>query len=81
MAMRSIFLAAALALAAVPAAAVSSSGKAANDRWTSADDCAKRAHALFPDWTREHAAKRDAFLRKCLAEKRLPGRNPVAPKG
>ena len=79
--MRLALLAASLLLLAAPALAISGTGKAANDRWHSADDCAKKSFELFPDWTKEHAAKRDAYVRKCLAEKRLPEREPIAPKG
>jgi hypothetical protein len=79
--MRLVFLAAAFAFLASEAVALSSTGKAANSRWESGDDCAKRSFELFPDWTQEHAAKRDAFVRKCLAQKRLPARSPAAPKG
>ena len=79
--MRLALLAASLLLLAAPALAISGTGKAANDRWHSADDCTKKSFELFPDWTKEHAAKRDAYVRKCLAEKRLPEREPIAPKG
>ena len=79
--MRLALLAASLLLLAAPALAISGSGKGANDRWHSADDCTKKSFELFPDWTKEHAAKRDAYVRKCLAEKRLPEREPIAPKG
>ena len=81
-AMRVLLLVAALvAAAAAPALAISGTGKAANDRWHSADECTKKSFELFPDWTKEDAAKRDAYVRKCLAEKRLPDRDPIAPKG
>jgi hypothetical protein len=79
--MRLLLLVAALTLAAAPAFAVSGAGKAAADRWHSADECTKKSFELFPDWTKEHAAKRDAYVRKCLAEKRLPQRDTIAPKG
>jgi hypothetical protein len=79
--MRLLFLAAALVLAAAPALAASSTGKAAQSRWDSADDCAKKSFEIFPDWTKEQAAKRDAYVRKCLAERKLPERGSVAPKG
>jgi hypothetical protein len=79
--MRLPILIAAITLAATPAFAISSSGKAANNRWHSADECTKRSFELFPDWTKEQAAKRDAFVRKCLAEKQLPEREPTRPKG
>lgn len=79
--MRLLLFATALALTAAPAFAVSGTGKALNDRWQSADACTRKSFEIFPDWTKEHAAKRDAYVRKCLAEKRLPQREPIAPRG
>ncbi|MBX6366868.1 MAG: hypothetical protein IRZ04_02750 [Rhodospirillales bacterium] len=79
--MRIVFLVAALAaLAAPPALATSAAGKAAQARWDRADACAKMSFERFPDWTKEHAAKREAFVRKCHADKRLPQRAPVGAK-
>jgi hypothetical protein len=79
--MRLPLLIAAITLAATPAFAISGVGKSAMDRWHSADDCTKKSFELFPDWTKEDAAKRDAFVRKCLAEKKLPPRGPEGSKG
>lgn len=79
--MRLPLLLAAMILGATPAFAISGVGKSANDRWHSADDCTKKSFELFPDWTKEQAAKRDAFVRKCLAEKKLPQRESTQPKG
>jgi hypothetical protein len=72
---------AALMLAAAPALAITGTGKTVNDRWHRGDDCTKKSFELFPDWTKEHAVKRDAYVRKCLADKRLPQRDGIAPKG
>jgi len=78
--MRMLFLAVALILAAAPALAVSGAGKAAEKRWQSGDECTKKSFELFPDWTKEQAAKRDAYVRKCMAQKGLPARDNLAPK-
>jgi hypothetical protein len=74
-AMRMLILLAGLWLGVAPALA-----NPATDRWAASDECTRRAFELFPDWTREHAAKRDAYVRKCLAERRQPARQGIAPK-
>jgi hypothetical protein len=79
--MQMLFLAAAIMLAAAPALAVTGAGKAAAQRWQSGDECTKKSFELFPDWTKEHAARRDAYVRKCMAQKGLPARDNLAPKG
>jgi hypothetical protein len=79
--MRLLFLAAcglALTLATGrPALAVSGNAKAADSAWLSMDKCNKKAFELFPDYTREQITKRDAYVRKCLTELRLPPREAV----
>jgi len=72
---RSIWIAILVAAAASAGAAVTRVG-AANDstikRWHTADDCNREAFKKYPDYTQEGAAKRDAFLRACLRDHRLP---------
>lgn len=68
---------AALLAAPGPALAVSGNAKAANTAWLSMDKCNKRAFELFPDYTQEQIAKRDAYVRKCLTEQRLPPREAL----
>jgi len=41
-------------------------------RWHAADDCSREAFKKYPDYTQEGAAKRDAYLRQCLRDHRLP---------
>ena len=72
-----------LAVAVVPAApALAASGYATPTirAWHQGDLCNKKAFELFPDYTKEHIAKRDAYVRKCLAEQNLPARENLAPK-
>ena len=78
--MRALLLASVIALAATEVLAASGTGTVAADRWRRSDECAKKSFEIYPDFTKEHAAKRDAFVRKCLAENRLPARDGVAPK-
>ena len=68
------------AVAAVAAAQAATPGAGTDNtrisgpakRWRAADDCNREAFKKFPDYTQEGAAKRDAFLRQCLRDRRLP---------
>jgi len=74
----SIWIAIAVAAAASAGAAVAGMGAdntridSPNKRWHTADDCNREAFKKYPDYTQEGAAKRDAFLRACLRDHRLP---------
>jgi hypothetical protein len=48
--------------------------------WHRADLCNKKAFALFPDYTKEQIARRDAYVRKCLSEQNLPLRDNIGSK-
>ena len=46
--------------------------KNSGDAWRQADRCAHEAFKLYPDYTPEANAKREAARRACLREHRLP---------
>lgn len=46
--------------------------------WRAGNDCARRAHRQYPEYTRESNLKRDRALRVCLAAGSLPPREDVA---
>lgn len=74
-------LAAGLALAtSAPAIALSNNAKSANAAWRKSDICSKKAFEIFPDYTPEHIAKRDAYVRKCLVENKLPSQGALGSK-
>lgn len=60
--------------------AASGNAKASVDAWHGMDTCNKKAFQLFPDYTPEQVAKRDAYVRKCLAERNLPTRDALGAK-
>jgi hypothetical protein len=43
--------------------------------WKAGDKCAAQAQKMFPDYTPESNAKRDAQMRACLAGSMLPPRD------
>jgi hypothetical protein len=49
-----------------------------NKVWAKSDLCGKESFHKFPDYTAEGAAKRDAYVRECLRNNRLPPRNDLA---
>ncbi|MGE3782204.1 MAG: hypothetical protein AB7H71_05620 [Alphaproteobacteria bacterium] len=65
----------------VPTAAHAISGQAAivMNKWKSMDKCAIEAQRLFPEFTAEANAKRDAKLKECLAIQNLPPRETASP--
>lgn len=50
--------------------------RTAQKSWNDSDKCAKQAAERYPDYTAEELARRDAFLRRCLNARGLPGRAP-----
>jgi hypothetical protein len=46
--------------------------------WRTADKCAKRAQAAYPDYSAESNAKRDANLNECLRLYNLTPRQPLS---
>jgi Ni/Co efflux regulator RcnB len=44
-------------------------------RWHAADQCNRDAFKKYPDYTQQGAAKREAYVRGCLREHRLPPQN------
>lgn len=66
-----------LALATFAGAAMLSAraqdrGASSEHRWQAMNDCNKNAFAHYPDYTVQGAAQREAFVRKCLRDQRLP---------
>jgi hypothetical protein len=61
------------------AALASQPGQLTLRNWHSMDRCARDARAAFPDFTAEANAKRDAFVKACLAGGNLPPREPLTP--
>jgi hypothetical protein len=74
-----LLLGAAAMAVALPAAATTNQ-RTAQKAWTDSDKCAKEAFEKYPDYTPEETAKRDAFTRRCLNGRNLPGRSSAAPK-
>ena len=72
------FLAAVVLIA--PAQAASGNAVAAQRQWSVMDKCAKDAMMKFPDQTAEGLAQRDAYIRKCQRDSRVPVRQGLAPK-
>jgi hypothetical protein len=68
-----------LALAMPAAATETQQGNAVMKKWQAMDQCARVAHAAFPDFTPTDNAKREAQLQACLAGQNLPPRAPLAP--
>jgi hypothetical protein len=66
-------------LMTVTAGADTGYGKLTLGKWKASDKCAHGAQAAFPDFTPESNAKRDAALRKCLEQGRLPPRDSLTP--
>ena len=78
-------LAAALAFGAAAVLAAGPASATANQRtaqkvWTDSDKCAKQAFEKYPDYTPEETAKREAFTRRCLNARSLPGRSAAPSK-
>ena len=70
-----------LMLASAPAAlATSAQGRGMLSRWTASDRCIAQAQQLFPDYTPESNAKRDAQIKQCLAGSNLPPRDFTPPR-
>jgi hypothetical protein len=63
-----------------PAQATSSNAIAAQRQWSAMDKCAKEATQWFPDHTAEGLAQRDAYIRKCQRNARVPVREGLTPK-
>jgi len=67
-----------IAMLAIATAGVASPARAQDRgassarRWQAMDNCNKDAFAHFPDYTVEGEAQREAFVRKCLRDQRLP---------
>lgn len=61
------------------ARANSQQGNLALAKWKIMDHCTKVAQTAFPDYTAESNARRDARLKKCLADSNLPPRAPLSP--
>jgi len=61
----------------LPAAAVAftSNGQQVMNRWVASDRCTAAARKTFPDFSAEANAKRDAWLKNCLASQNLPPRS------
>jgi hypothetical protein len=72
------FLAAVVLIA--PAQAASGNAVASQRQWSVMDKCAKDAMMKFPDQTAEGLAQRDAYIRKCQRDSRVPVRQGLAPK-
>jgi hypothetical protein len=70
---------AAIALIA-PAQAASSNAVVVQRQWSAMDKCAKEALQKFPDHTAEGLAQRDAYIRKCQRDARVPVREGLSPK-
>ena len=71
-----------IAMAAAMTAATATAGLGADTRmdspskrWQAADQCNRDAFKKYPDYTQEGATKRDAYVRECLREHRLPPQN------
>ena len=47
-------------------------GSTSQQRWTAMNNCNKQAFTHYPDYTVDGAAKRDAYVRQCLRNQRLP---------
>ena len=70
-----IWIAAAAMVAATATAGVGTDNTridAPSKRWHAADDCNREAFKKYPDYNQEGAAKRDAYVRQCLRDHRLP---------
>lgn len=83
--MRQLLLAATLAFGAAALFPAGEASATANQRtaqkvWTESDKCSKQAFERFPDYTPEDSAKRDAFTRRCLNARNLPGRSAAPSK-
>jgi hypothetical protein len=63
-----------------PAQAASGNAIASQRQWSVMDKCAKDAMMKFPDQTAEGLAQRDAYIRKCQRDSRVPVRQGLAPK-
>jgi len=63
-----------------PAQAASGNAVAAQRQWSAMDKCAKDAILKFPDQTAEGLAQRDAYIRKCQRDARVPVRQGLTPK-
>jgi hypothetical protein len=64
----------------VPAQAASSNAVASQRQWAVMDKCARDAAQKFPDHTTEGLAQRDAYIRKCQRDSRVPVRQGLTPK-
>ncbi|MDB5405801.1 MAG: hypothetical protein JWL84_713 [Rhodospirillales bacterium] len=76
-------ISAALLLAAgsaVPARAASGTSLTSKSLWSTMDKCTKTARELYPDDTADGLAKRDAYVRTCQRDSRVPIREGQAPK-
>jgi hypothetical protein len=47
-------------------------GSTSQLRWTAMNSCNKQAFTHYPDYTVDGAAMRDAYVRQCLRNQRLP---------
>jgi hypothetical protein len=63
-----------------PARAASGNALESQRQWSAMDKCAKDAAQKFPDHTAEALAQRDAYIRKCQRDSRVPVRQGLAPK-
>lgn len=71
-------LAALTAMSAMPSGPARSADErlgTANKTWRGQDNCTRQAFQKYPDYTEAGAAQRDAFVRECLRDNRLPPRN------
>lgn len=82
--MRSLIVAAIVTLAAAPAWAQYTTPQTTQSQsdtlkiWRGEDECARKAHLQYPDYTRESNLKRDRAMRTCLATGSLPPREDIA---
>jgi hypothetical protein len=74
-----LLLGGAVALTPAPASATTNQ-RTAQKTWSDSDKCTKQAFEKFPDYTAEETAKRDAFVRRCLNARGLPGRDSSTPR-
>ena len=77
--MNRLLLSLAMLLLGAAAAGASQQGVASIRNWKAMDECAKQAQAVFPDFTAESNAKREAALKICLESQNLPPRAPLSP--
>ncbi len=71
-------MAAVLLLLSGPAQTTTQQGRDVSANWRTADKCAKKAQAAYPDYSAESNAKRDTSLKDCLKLYNLTPRQPLS---